>query len=130
MGFNAGQAVSALDYDFTDFVEGAKGTIPEPTQDELDAFMDALGEIADVEVPDGEKADAAEIASAVSEALSDEGLLKQFWPKVLDALEPICKGTPSREQVEALPARIRLAFFDWFTSELTDPTKPNAATRR
>lgn len=126
MGFDAGKAVAALDWTFSPYLEDARGTIPEPTQAEFEAFMDALGEIAQLE--DGEEPD--EIASAVKTALADDGLVKQFWPKVMDALEPICKGAPSREQLEALPARLRFAFFDWLTNELTDPTKPSAATRR
>lgn len=130
MGFNAGKAVVALDYDFTAFIEGAKGTIPEPTQDELEAFYAGMAEIAEIDVPEDGDVDAEAARTAISEVLSDDGLMRQFWPKVLDALEPICKGSPTRAQIEALPARIRLAFFDWLTSELTDPTKQNAASRR
>lgn len=128
MGFNAGRAVSPLDYDFSAYVEGAKGTIPEPTQDELEVFLDALGTIAESEQSE-ERSD-AETLDTIRQALSDDGLVKQFWPKVLDALDPICKGTPSRDQIEALPARVRFAFFDWLSSEFVDPTKPSATTRR
>jgi hypothetical protein len=130
MGFDASSAVVALDYDFSEYVEDAKGTIPEPTSDGFQRYFARLQEavtglgLADL----GDDPGPEQIGRALA-ALGDDAFAK-ISETMLDATAELCQGSPTRDQIEALPYRIRQAFFGWLQGQLADPTQFNAATRR
>lgn len=125
MGFDAGKAVDALDYDFTAYVDDAKGTIPEPRQAQVDALFDALREVV---VASGAEAGATPEAIISGLAGLPEDVVKAQSEAMLDALAAFCQGTPSREEIEALPVRPLQAFVGWLVGQLEDPGK--GATQR
>lgn len=119
MGFDASKSVDSLDYDFAPWVE-ASGTIPEPRQEQVDALFDALREVV--------TASGAEIGATPDAIISGlAGLpaevVKTQSDAMLDALEAFCQGTPSREEIEALPVRPMQAFVGWLVGQLEDPGK-------
>jgi len=129
VGFDAGNAVEPLDFDFSAFVEDCKGTIPEPSQGALERFFDATREIGtQAGVAALEQASSAsEVAGAL--ATASEDVLDALTDKLVVAVADLCSGTPSLEQIQQLPFRVRQAFIDWLLGEITDPTKLNPASR-
>ena len=119
--FDAGAAVERLDYDFTAY-GGPTGTVPEPSEGQIDALLDRLRS-AMPDLP----ADATQ--AQVAEATRDMKLAEQS-ELMLDALGELCQGSPSREQLAELPFRVRTVFQNWLLDELMNPTNGTAATRR
>lgn len=133
MGFDAGSAVEALDYDFTAYVADARGTIPEPSQPKLERFADELREIATTGgiteiVKLGEDPSQEQLVAALAD-LPEDGI-KQVMGAMTDAVVELCDGQPSREEIDALPGRVKQAFIGWVVGELMDPTQRNAGSRR
>lgn len=114
MGFSP-DTIERLDFDFGEY--GPKGTIPEPTQDRIEAFQrvarEALGGRA--------VTDLAGMSDDEARAVND---------RLHDAVVDLCQGHPAREELEALPPRIRAGFVRWLMGELMDPTPANAGMRR
>jgi hypothetical protein len=106
--FNSKDSVSPLDYDFSEHVPGVKGTIPEPTGALLDEFRGTLTQFFNL---DGE-------LKEKNLTKEDQDLLKVA---LIDALADVCAGSPTREQIEALPYRPQLAFIKWMASEILNP---------
>jgi hypothetical protein len=108
--FTVESAVEPLDYDFTPY--GGKGTIPEPTRDEVEAYREAVrGVVQAKPTPEDDEQ-------------SDEDR-----DRLATAVAALSKGTPSADEIRALPHRLRIAFARWLWSELVNPTKPGAATK-
>lgn len=128
MGFDARTAVDPLDYTLEPYVEGATGTVPEPTDAALERYFRTLREIvveAGIsELP--EDASDAQVAR-VFVKLPDDAI-ETMAEKTREAVIELCQGSPSREQIKALPARPKRAFIDWLTSQLGNPTSSTAAT--
>lgn len=129
MGFKPSDAVEALDYDFRPEVD-SYGTIPEPTQSDLESLFSDLREI-------GAKGSMDALASvqpgvdnpgAVLAELPED-LLGNLTGALVAAVAKICKGTPSEDEINALPVRYRQAFLDWLLGETTNPTKRTPASR-
>jgi hypothetical protein len=135
-GFDAGQAIPALDFDFTTLkgpdgkpYEG-KGTIPEPPQELIDEVMDELRQLVASLGIDPEilmSNDPAKVVSALAGA--GEEALERISSAQLDVITKLCQGTPTREQIEALPARPRQAFYGWLLGQFANPQNSNGATR-
>lgn len=145
--FDGGAALSALEFDFTtipgwspDYTD-AKGTIPEPSTEMVDRFLDRYFELmallADVE---GAKAD--EIENGGVEQDGEQKTLHErleAWrngePKnaqerafVQDALLEltvyVTQGTIKEDWLRALGYRGQRLFTQWLVSELADPKGP------
>ena len=145
-GFKAQGAVSSLDFDFEPYVEGAKGTIAEPSQDALDRYRDANeSAMAQSGLSLNQIAEVVKLASGDTEPSEDEMVrvlghmpddLEAVMAKAREAQAAqfetaieVCGGTPSEEQIKALPGRVREAFVGWLTGELLRPTRPTPASR-
>jgi hypothetical protein len=142
-GFNAGNVVSPLDYDFSAMAEAphnikelaeCKGVIAEPSSVQLQAFQTAnakeLQRIRkEAGAPDGEDdaPDGAVSAGVISDALLAR--LADVDPKKVEAARlrqakiyaAVCSGTPSAETLGFLPHRIMNAFAEWLSDELMNP---------
>lgn len=133
-GFNAGEVVDALDYDFT-AVGGPKGTIPEPDDTRIEKFRKALGGIVaeTLKARESAQASVAETgeltADTLLSALESADLTAQLG-RAVDAVADLCQGSPTRDQIEALPWRHKQAFFAWLVGQLLDPTPRTPATSR
>jgi hypothetical protein len=137
MGFDAGKSVTALNYDFSTLpiadeetqkiLAEAKGTIPEPSQAALDNFQKHVREMAtDPEIAAlvalADDADPAAVIEAIGAMPAEK--LTDVNNRMVDAIIDVCSGSPSAEQVRALPPRVRNAFIGWVSGELVGPTGP------
>lgn len=116
--------VERLDYDFTDFEKdggggrcSGKGTIPEPSQKDLDEYLATVQAL----VPNGDVEALAREGDAASTEVMD---------KLLEAVAGFCKNTPSKEELDELPPRIKMYFVGWISKEFSNPEVSGAATRR
>lgn len=106
-GFDSGKAVHALDWNFSAH-GGPKGTIPEPTQSAVEKFNRTTGDI----LPGGLKA-LLEMEPEEQETAS--ALFK-------DAIAELAQNQPSREELDALPARVLTAFTGWLYGSIANPS--------
>lgn len=130
MGFDSAKAVSPLDFDFTAH-GGPKGTIPEPTQEALDAFYErGRAIIAGAGIEDiarlSDDSSEAEIIGVLAKL--DMESFQSLQGDLAVAVGELCQGTPSTEEIQALPVRVRQAFIGWVFGEIADPTFARAAT--
>lgn len=106
--FVSKEVVHALDWDFTAHLgKDAKGTIPEPTQSAVEKFNRASKDIN----PGG--------LAALMDMESDEAEATAVLFK--DAIAELTQGEPSREMLDALPARVLTAFTGWIYGEFANP---------
>lgn len=146
MGFDAAKRVEPLDYDFTTLnpvptgLEDCKGTIAEPTTTRLQAFLDGYYSLLEMlhsvdpralkyvpETDDGKEDKApqhrfADMASALDAWESREDIHREDRVKAeqvyTELITGICGGAITKEQVAAMPARIRTEFLSWLIFEL------------
>jgi hypothetical protein len=124
MGFNAGDEVEPLDYDFTFFKDKipelavAKGTIPEPSDTAVQRMQRKLVEATKKFVPSG-----APGAPTTAAAMADlpEDAFEQAETVILDAIAELCAGSPTREQLAVLPYRHKRKFIAWLQRQLMNP---------
>jgi hypothetical protein len=111
VSFDAESAAETLDFDFTKYLPGVKGTIPEPSQAQIDAF-----------------AKANNAASGVDP--EDDDAVKESNEKLLDALVKFCSGAPTKAQLKKLPKRVQTAFFGWLFGMFlkANPTKTSGTS--
>ena len=119
MAFDASVQVVPLDYDFTMFVPGAQGTIPEPTEQQVHKFERAIQKLSN-QYKDMSTEDMAKYLENVTEEEYNKNREAS-----LDAAEIVCGKTPSREEIDALPMRIKQKFYGWLVRELLRP-EPSA----
>lgn len=125
--FNAAAAVEPLEYDFTAYMDGVQGVIPEPSQGQVSAYFREIAEAVD-EVKglrekvaaiqnengevDEENVDVAELMEEMKSFNMDETL-----GKITRATATLCSDQPSYEQIDGLPFRVRQAFIKWVGSQ-------------
>lgn len=127
MGFNASKAVEPLDYDFSEFVPGCIGTIPEPSQAAMRDYQRALIKIQK-RVQDVQPDEDA-YAKLTAEELET---LSETVEKITDEIDVItatlCKNKPSAKEVGKLPHRVKMAFATWLQEQFT-PEALTSATK-
>jgi len=121
-GFDAGALVEPLDYDFKPFCPEIKGTVPEPTDKQIEAFLDKIKSIME-----GANKD----IGGLSEDNPDEFLeaLSSLDPKVVTktiadmarAYAALCSNKPSYTDLMKAPMRVRILFFRWVQQEIFSP---------
>lgn len=120
-GFAAENVVEPLDWDFAPYVS-ARGTIPEPTDKQIAEFltgMKALVKEIQADIPDMEATDPAVIFQAMEDL--DPAKTIEAVGKMCTVYAALCSGTPSAEQIQALPMRVRTIFFSWLQAEVMSP---------
>jgi hypothetical protein len=121
-GFVAEGVVERLDYDFRPYVN-ASGTIPEPTDKRIELFLKGIKQLY---------TDAKAATPAIEADASPAGLIN-----ALDMLDPeatvkvmtgmsevyaeLCGGTPTVDEINQLPMRVRTVFFAWLQGEVMAP---------
>lgn len=156
MGFDAKEAVPALDWDFRPYVE-ASGTTPEPSNQEIVRYMTRVRSIIEAarRTAMAQIEDETERAKKMTEEELDA--VRARWAGVgwkegveileaeipLDAsaqgqemvramaenVEKMSKGSPTADQIMGLPGRIRSQYLGWLTGQLTDPESQAVGTR-
>lgn len=154
MGFDAESVVEPMDWNFSKFGAG-KGTIPEPSDIEVERFLKKYQVLISQTLRSAERRAIEQLDTAINEAAGDEDRLLTLEESVavmgridsnelissseasdalLELFATITKGQPSKEQMLALPHRIRAAFYGWVMGQLTNPdfsaavaTKPSLA---
>lgn len=111
--FKATEAAEPLDYDFRPIFDES-GTVPEPTDDQVSEFYagltavmrDALGDerIGDVDLTDPEQ-----VGRLYATLTADDH--RTLYGQLLDVHHAVTGERPSREALEALPFRVRQAWY-------------------
>jgi hypothetical protein len=139
MGFQAADAVVALDWDLRPYVD-AHGTVPEPSQAKLDAYAKAmLGVFAEMGLDLPATASEEDIEQALTRHLAEGKTITELGPEVqrmheairkrrIAAASKVCGGSPTVAQITQLPPRVREAFLGWVAGFAADPTLPQPAT--
>lgn len=153
-GFDAGSAVEPMDWDFSKFGAG-KGTIPEPSDVEIEKFMRKYQVLATQVMRSAEVQTNEELRELVEQRAKEadpnnptapltvaESLevmktvdlsgvkATEISDAMLELVLTVTKGMPGREQILALPNRIRGAFYGWLIGQLTNPDFSVAAGTR
>lgn len=124
-GFNAGSSIEPLHYDFTT-VEGGegKGTIPEPSQEQIEAFVSNFQAlVSDLQSRTNGEASGEDVDEAMSH-------IRELRKHSTQYVSELCSGTPSIEEIESLPPRLQTAFTKWVRQEITDPNVRGGGTGR
>ena len=125
--FNAKDAVEPLEFDFAPFVE-AKGVVPEPTDEQVAEFYGNLGDqlkiaLGEERVKDLDLTDPLQVGKLFMSLTVEDH--RKMYDANLDLHAAVCSGEPSREQLEALPFRLRQAFYGmvqgWLRPEASKP---------
>lgn len=122
--------VEPMEYDFTG-IRGqgkgrpyctGKGYVTEPTKGDLEAYQEKVQRIfreALRQAPTVENPSIEETRAMMEQADNDEGarLLEELYEITVD----ICDGSPSKDELDELPARYQQGFCIWLAQELTSP---------
>lgn len=149
MGFKATEATSKLEWDFRPYLE-AQGVSPEPSGQALWVFQQNWTNITDAarrtavsraamvdkESKDkGTEAITTELARWAGltwdEAIEETAKLmggmygeishEELHGRLAEQVDEVTGSCPSRDQIMALPGRVRAAYLGWFAGELTNP---------
>lgn len=139
MAFVLEQVVEALDYDFRPKVD-SHGTIPEPSDIQIDRFMKRYYSLMSGVARATETQKVLEESEALTEdAAEDEPKsimdaidawetldvntpeAQRISEKLAEVLADVCSNTPSKEDILALGTLGRKAFTQWILGELLDP---------
>lgn len=121
-GFQAEGVVEALDWDFNPYVQ-ASGRIPEPTDTQIGDFLAGIKAVVkevESDIPsDIDLTDPTALLTAMND-LDPAKMIEQMG-KMCAVYSAACSGTPTVEQIQALPMRVRTIFFNWFQGEVMSP---------
>jgi hypothetical protein len=125
MGFNSGTVVEPLDYDFTSH-KGRKGVIKEPSDKQIAEYMTGIKVLVKTlqeKLPEG-MVGATDLAitdlmSAVDDL--DPEVVINFHQEMAGMFSRLCSGDPSKDELLALPIRIRVVFYAWLQREVMSP---------
>jgi hypothetical protein len=123
--FDAGEVLESLDWDFTRAGVKAKGVVPEPSDHLIGAFLDGLKKLytdakasgLDLDLPEG--ATPEQMMDALNQVTVEK--FEQFMAKTAELFADLCSGKPSKEQLLALPLRVRVKFYGWVQAEVVRP---------
>jgi hypothetical protein len=127
--FDASSIAESLEYDFTEFVKGAEGTIAEPTDEMIGIFLDEVQGItkeAQSLVPaDLDMTDAAAMLDAMNHL--EPGDFVRLTSKMSGVYARLCSGHPTEKQIQGLPMRVRRLFFNWIQEAVLNPEAATGA---
>jgi hypothetical protein len=134
-GFDAGKAVSPLDYTLKPYIDVA-GRLKEPSDRQIADFLDGIKSLfkqaQDAGLEGLEEADAQKDPNALIDALdqlSGDAVVEMFETMAAMYGE-LCSGVPSKDQLLQLPLRVRGAFYQWVQNEVINPEAAPAAGMR
>lgn len=124
--FDSGQ-YGTLRYDFKTF-GGIQGIVPDPSDEQIEAFMRGMREMAKKYGGD-EDLDVDNLsAEQLQDLLEDDSNLRitEAQQEIAELTSELTSGSPNKEQLLALPFRVRQGFLRWLQTKLMDP-EANAA---
>lgn len=125
--FNAKDAVEPLDFDFSPYAE-AKGTVPEPTDEQVATFYGDLGQqlekaLGPERVAGIDLTEPREVGRLFMSLTAEDH--RAMYDQMLALHAAVCSNEPSVEQLGALPFRLRQAFYgmlqEWLRPEASRP---------
>ena len=133
-----------LTYDFTRYVEGAKGVIPEPTSRQIREFFRGLRELSGIEEEQTKaaaknrkttqrRAGSAGIGGRDFEALlavldrPDEEF-EESDRRAAELVALLCSGQPDVEVLNKLPSLVFSSFLSWILAQVQNPERFAPAT--
>lgn len=125
--FDAGQ-YGTLRYDFKKF-GGIQGMIPDPSDEMIEAYMRGMRDVAR-EYQNGDVDVDSLSAEEVQELMNDDSNLRiqEAQIRLAELTAELCGGSPNKEQLLALPFRVRQGFLRWLQTKLIDPESNAAGT--
>lgn len=128
MGFDASKVIEPLDWNFEKYDAGS-GTVPEPSEKDVEKlFRDIAAATSKLTERFGEDVSVDDLLVQLSDLPEGESLgFAAMIEALTKAFAGLCKGQPSKAQLNRLPMRVKLAFFAWLTRELR-PEAPNSAS--
>jgi len=131
--FDAGTAVESMDFDFTAY-GGSKGTIPEPTNEQVEQFLQFVGKSANRIREMATVAEQAEMQGLSDDEIlalgnQDEEIAREMTAGLYEAIVAVCSGIFTVEEVKRLPFRIQNALAAWIAREL-NPESNGTVTKR
>lgn len=114
--FDAGAVVDVLDYDFTAFLPGVQGVIPEPSGQAIETLTEVLRRVMPTKTDENGKMtlDIDAVEREVKEGSDVESIL-------YTAIADFCQQTPNVEQLRRLPYRVQRAFIGWLLGKFFSP---------
>lgn len=113
LAFDASNAVESFDFNLAPYAD-SKGTVPEPSSDQVAQFYTDLQTGFEAVLPADRVAD-YDLSSPTDLLKLNLSLTvdetKALYDRHLDTYAAVCQGTPSRDDLEALPFRLRQAFY-------------------
>lgn len=123
MGFDAADAVAELEYDFTKYVPGAKGTTPEPSTEQVRAMQRALRVLFKLDAKDP-------MALTKHLAKMSEAEYKDHDRELAQIYADACSQQPSTDDILGLPHRLQVAFIGYISGEFGTPTAGSSGITR
>jgi hypothetical protein len=126
--FDAGQ-YGTLRYDFKAF-GGVQGIIPDPSDEQIENFMRGMRDAAKEFGQDDDLDVDSLTAEELQELMEDDSNLriKDAQDRMCELISELCSGSPNKEQLLALPLRVRQGFTRWLQTKLLDPEAGAAAS--
>lgn len=105
------------------------GIIPDPSDKMIEDFMRGLRDAAKEFGNDDVDTDNMS-AEEIQELMDDDANLRveEAQAKIMGLLGELCGGSPSADQLLALPLRVRQGFMRWIQGKLLDPEASAAGT--
>jgi len=125
--FDAGSVVEGLEWNFTTLPgypdRKAKGTVPEPSDATIGRFLDGLKKLYEEAQQLGAAGDVDGSPEQMLEALSSVtgDAFVDFMAKTAELFSDLCGNKPTKEQLLALPLRVRAQFYGWLQGEVVNP---------
>lgn len=150
--FNAASILEPLDYDFTSLagepnniseLADARGTTPEPSSPQVQAFFQASARevqrvqrearkaLADAEAAEasGEPVPEPTDAELAAQDKAEEKRAEASRRRQAAMVSKLCSGNPSAEILMKLPHRMASAYGEWLVGEINDPEAVTGAGR-
>lgn len=128
-------SIETLEYDFTAVPSNSGdgrckgfGIIPEPSDADLQAFLETQQKIAE-KYGFGDMDALTRKLKEVGEDGAQE-MMQEATDEMIDAYVALGKGHPTKQEIKELPPRVRNEFFKWMQGQFIDPNAVSAATRR
>ena len=128
-GFDAGALVEPLNYNFAPFCPDISGTVPEPSDKQIETFLGklkSLMEAANKQIsPDLSDVDPAGFLEALSSL--DPKMVTGTIRDMARAYAALCSNKPTFEELMQAPMRVRILFFRWVQQEVFSPEAKTGA---
>lgn len=123
MGFDAADAVAELEYDFTKYVPGAKGTTPEPTTEQVRVMQRKLRMLFRLDAKDP-------MALTKHLAAMSEAEYKDHDRELAQIYSDACSQQPTTDEILGLPHRLQVAYIGYISGEFGTPTAGSSGITR